>query len=98
MVEFINVSLEPVNYTKVKVLWDPMNTLTSEGAGPILGETRIGNCGHFFAIAFLATRHRDMMLKSVTSATLTIFTLCVCKVHRTEIHNASRGLLYLPYS
>ena len=37
MVEVINVSLEPVNYTKVKVLWNtgkeninPMNNLTNE--------------------------------------------------------------------
>ena len=30
MVEFINGSSEPVNYTKVKVLWNPMNTLTNE--------------------------------------------------------------------
>ena len=68
------------------------------GAVPILGETRIGNLWTLFAIAFLVTRHRDMMLKCVTSATLTIFTLCVCKLHKTEILNASRGLLYLPYS
>ena len=42
--------------------------------------------------------NQNMMLKSVTSATLTIFTLCVCKVHKTEIQNAICGLLYLPYS